>query len=485
VDETGVAYKQPDQLQTWFEDDRLRAIAVILQAQSEEVYLVGGAVRDGLLGQVKASPDLDLAVPAAALQVAKRLADQLKAAYYPVDPERGVGRVVLPDQTHIDIAGYRGRSLQEDLSLRDFTINAMALRLDLDNPRIIDPLSGQVDLVQRTIRATSEAAMRDDPLRTVRAVRLAVQLGFTITPETEGWISACAERIESVSAERLRDEMLKLLQVDRPGQAVAILKQVGLLDYILPEALAMVGVPQPPPHHLPVFEHTLRVLDWTSLATLADERLAFLKPLQGPLQTYFQTDLPGNLPRASLMPLAALLHDIGKPQTFSQAEGGRIRFLEHPQVGAEIAARIMNRWRLSTQARRFVKTIVRYHMRPLHLSRQKSVSKRAIHRFLTATGEAAPALALFSLMDHLGTFAPNTGQAEWARLSEVVFRLCQSYFTPKPALLLTGREVIHHLGISPGPTVGTILRALKEAQAVGEVQSRQEALAFIERLEVH
>lgn len=478
VDQAGLAHLQPDNLRQWFENERLKQIALLLRHHSAEVYLVGGAVRDALLGQLDMVADLDLIVPGEALLLARTLANQLQAAYYPVDPEREVGRIVLPDQTHIDIAAYRGATLLEDLSLRDFTINAIALKLDVTAPKIIDPLSGQADLRQKIIRATSQTALRDDPLRAIRAVRLAAQFGFTITPETQAWVSDQAAYLRDVSVERLRDEMLKLFQVDQPGQAVAQLKALGLLSYIMPEATAMVGVAQSPPHHLPVFEHTLAVMDWIRLVTLDDARLAFLKPIKADLQAYFQTEVSGNISRAALMPLAALLHDIGKPQTFTPASDGRIRFWNHPQKGADVAARIMRRWHFSGQASRFVTTIVRHHMRPFLLAHQHTVSKRAIHRFLLATADAAPAIAIFSLFDHLGTFAPDTGQTEWQRLSEVVLHLCQAYFIPKPLPLLTGREVINHLQLTSGPLVGRILRELKEAQAIGQITTKEEALAF-------
>jgi poly(A) polymerase len=482
VDQTGQAHLQPENLRQWFENELLRQITLLLQHHPDKVYLVGGAVRDGLLGKLDIVADLDLVVPREALSLARTLADQLKAAYYPVDPEREVGRIVLPDQTHIDIAIYRGATLFEDLSLRDFTINAIALKLDMDAPKIIDPLFGQADLRQKIIRATSEAALQADPLRAIRAVRLAAQFDFTITPETQAWVSKQASNLKGVSVERLRDEVLKLLQVDQPGSAVAQLNSLGLLSHIIPEVIAMVDVAQSPPHHLPVFEHTLAVMDWTRLITWDNARLAFLHPIKADLQVYFQTELPGNISRAALMPLAALLHDIGKPQTFTQGSDGRIRFWNHPQKGADIATQVMTRWHFSVQATRFVTTIVRHHMRPLLLAHEHIVSKRAIHRFLLVTADAAPAIAILSLFDHLGMFASDEGQTEWQRLTEVVLNLCQAYFSPKPPPLLTGQEVMNHLQLTSGPLVGHILRELKEAQAIGQITTKEEALAFAREL---
>ena len=482
VDAHGAPHKQHFPMEDWLEEPLLHGIADILKSQNIEAYLVGGAVRDRLMGIASSSADLDLVVPANALETATMLADNLQAAYYPVDADRGVGRIVLPDKGHVDVASYRGSGLYEDLRLRDFTINAMAFQIAPAAPKLLDPLAGQDDLAAARIRATSEQAFTDDPLRVLRAIRFSRQFDFAIDAETRFWLIAHGSAITKVSAERLRDEMIKLLQVNEPGHAISDTHDVGLLAYIVPEVLSMQGIQQSPPHHLPVYEHTLRVMNNVSLLALSHERLAFLEPLYEDLQHYFNSKLAGNVSRLAMMPLAALLHDIGKPQTFQLGDDGRIRFWNHPQVGANISNDILSRWRLSDQARRFVVKIVRYHMRPLLLSFQKSVSKRAVHRFLVSTGDAAPAIALFSLLDHLGIYRSGTGQAEWDRLTDVVFQMCHAYFTPKPSPLLTGRDLIDDLDISPGPNIGVILRALQEAQAMGEITNRAEALAYAAHL---
>ena len=482
VDETGMATAQPASFDPWFEDSLLKQIAQILHRQGQEAWLVGGAVRDGFLDAPRAKDDgdLDLVVPRKALRVSRILADELGAAYYPVDAERDVGRVVLSNHYHVDIASWRGNSLTEDLRKRDFTINAMALSLNPESPRLIDPLNGQRDLQQKHLRVVSDNAIKDDPLRGARGVRQSFEFGFTLTPETKDLIRANAAAIQQVSPERLREEMMKLMQVSRPGSAIDALRRLGLLAHILPEALPMIGVEQSPPHYLPVYQHSLLVMNnWPALALLDDVRLAPLAPLKAELTDYFQTQLTGNLSRASLMPLAALLHDIGKPATFKRAEDGRIRFFNHPQVGADTARQIMRRWRFSGQAEGFVTGIVKYHMRPLLLAYQKSVSKRAIYRLLEAAGDVAPALAVFSLLDHLATYPAGEGQAEWEALLNVVLKLCQTYFAPKLPALLTGKDLIQALHIPPGPEIGRLLKKVKEAQAVGEVSTREEALALV------
>lgn len=480
VDDQGVAHPQPAGFAIWFEHDLLNRVARIWRESRQEAYLVGGAVRDGLLGHLPAEADLDLLVSEKALAVSRALADTLGAAYYPLDAKRQVGRVVLADQRHLDVAGFRGASLAADLADRDFTVNAIALDLNPDAPKILDPLGGQEDLRRKIIRVASKGAIRRDPVRAMRAVRLAAELGFSIEPETQAQVTAAGPALANVSAERLRDELVKLWQVRRPGQALAALAQAGLLPYLLPEAQAMIGVAQSFPHYQPVFEHTLAVLDnWAQLADLGDPRLDFLEPVKAPLREYLDRQLAGNLSRRQLLSAAALWHDTGKPASAKLGSDGRIRFWQHQQVSLELARQTMSRYRFSGQAIAFVSTVVEHHMRPLLLAHQPDMTGRAVHRFLVDTGDCAPAVALFALADHLGTYRPGQGQAEWEKLAGVALRLCEAYFAPPMPVLLTGREVMALLNLPPGPQVGEFLRRLREAQAMGQVSTPEEAVAYL------
>ncbi len=480
VDQAGWGHEQPASFAVWFEHPLLKHICHIFAQQNQEAYLVGGAVRDGLLGNLKPTIDFDLVVPEHALDIARHLANEMQAAYYPVDADRGVGRVILANKNHIDIAAYRGANLREDLGRRDFTINAIALSLELNHPKMFDPLGGQADLRCQIIRVASPTAFEIDPLRTIRAVRFAQGLGFNLDDATQALMPAQGPRLLEISSERLRDEVHKLLQGPRPSAAMQMLYNRQLLSPILPDIMAMMGVAQSPPHHLPVFEHSMQVIDlWADLQSFADERLIFLAPLRSELQAYFQESLAGQMSRASLMRWAAMFHDIGKPKTSTQGENGRIHFRQHAQVGAEITQTVLSQWRFSTQAIRFITTIVRHHRHPLFLAREKNVSQRAIYRFLKAARDAAPAIAILALLDHLGTYRPAEGQAEWQALSQIVLKICQIYFTPQAPILLTGHEIMQLSDLSPGPQIGQMIRALQEAQATGQVQDKAEAIQFV------
>lgn len=445
-----------------------------------EAYLVGGAVRDLLLDR-ETIVDLDFTLPDSGLRIARRVADALAAAYYPLDSERDTGRVITESGHYLDFAAFRGATLRADLADRDFTINAMALTLT-DPPHLIDPWRGQRDLVQSQIRAVSPQAFAHDPVRLLRAVRQAAQFGFTIEAKTGHYLQQAAPALEIVSPERRRDELLKSLNTPAPGRALQLMAQLGILPYILPEIEQMRGVTQSPPHYLDLFDHTAAALEsWAEMMRAGLPEIRF----RSEVRQYLAETLTGNLTRRQLMPLALLWHDAGKPHTRREEEsqaGLRIRFLGHEQIGAEIAGQTMRRLHFSNQSIEFVRRVVAHHMRPLLLSQATKLSRRAIYRLFRDTKEAGPAVALHALADHRATHPQRTAEQP---LLAVVDRLLEAYFQQRdqlvaPPPLLSGRDLIERFDLQEGRLIGRLLRHLQEAQAVGQVQDREQALAFIE-----
>jgi tRNA nucleotidyltransferase/poly(A) polymerase len=398
-------------------------------------------------------------------------------------------------QSYLDFASLRGSTLHDDLVDRDFTINAIALSLT-EPFQLIDPLEGQRDLAQKQIRAASAAAFSHDPVRTLRAVRLAVELDFAIEAETEAHLRTAAPGLSRVSPERQRDELLKLLNTPAPGQAVQMLRRLGVLPHILPEVEPMTGVSQGPPHHLDVFDHTMAALD--AWAAMVQSGLADLPAhLREAVSQELNEPLAGNLSQRTLLPLALLLHDTGKPQArvverpeeFSKPFGSEIHFYGHEKISAKIAHQLLQRFHFSNQAADFVETVVAQHMRPLLLSWADKVSRRAIYRFFRDTAgsgyRAGVAVALHALADQQATYAPGKGEQELRELRGLVYKLVTAYFEQHeqvvdPPPLLSGRDLIELLGLSQGRLVGLLLNRLKEAQATGEVNDREMALAFIQ-----
>jgi len=487
-----------------------------------QVWLVGGAIRDALLGHT--AHDLDFAVAGRALDVARAAANALSGAFYPLDAERDVGRVVVRREDAqgaeprmstaepwvLDFARLRGGTLEADLAARDFTFNAIAAPL-AEPEALIDPLHGEADLRARRLRLCSPTAIADDPLRGVRAVRLAARLKLHIDPAARAAIRDQAEGLADVSAERRRDEFVRLTGGPRAAAALRALDQLGLLEHLAPELLPLKGLAQPPDKHaLDVWEHTLTTMDRLEellgvLAPVHDQEraadlmlgLASLKlgRYRQALSDHLDRRLDGDRPSRWTLALAALLHDIGKPATQSADAAGVIHFYMHENVGAKLAAQRLNELRFSNEEIRRATTIIAHHMRPMHMAHAAApvpapaslVSRRAVYRFFRDVGAAGVDIALVSLADFWAHFGGNPPPAElWEHRLSISAQLLGAYFESHaemvaPPPLLTGRDLIQTLGLKPGPQLGELLEAAREAQAAGEVKDQAEALEFVRR----
>jgi putative nucleotidyltransferase with HDIG domain len=481
--------------------------AVLRLAAEREVriWLVGGAVRDALLE--RPVHDWDFCVDRDALGLARAVADALGGAYFPLDAERGAGRVIVKDadeaRLELDFAVLRGADLESDLTTRDFTINALALD---EHGALIDVTGGQADLTAGRVCVTSEHAFRDDPVRLLRAVRMEAELGFEIEPQTAVWIRRDAALLTQPSAERVRDEFVCLLAIPNATAHLQRLDEFDLLPYIVPELGSLKGVAQSPPHRFDVWKHTLLVVGalervvgtvagkdvepraWASVppAVWGDIARA-LGRFAGDVAAHLAAEISSGRDRAMLLKLAALLHDVGKPKTWSQDEDGHIHFYNHEPVGAQIAVARLQELRFSRDEVERMRVLVGQHLRPAYLARAEEVTRRAVYRYFRATGCAGVDVALLSLADHLATWGPNLEEHRWSRRLEVAETLLTHCFdryeeTVAPPTLVTGDDLLAHLDLSPGPEIGRLLETIREAQAAGEVHTRGQALALAVRL---
>ena len=470
---------------------------------NQEIYLVGGAVRDTLLGSE--SHDLDFAVPTDGIKIARHVANKLKGAFYPLDNERDTGRVVLIRdntlRTILDFATYRGPDIEADLRDRDFTINAIAYNLQTEG--ILDPLNGAHDVRAKLVRACAADSMKNDPVRVLRAIRLAAGLGFKIDAETRQSMRQAAGRLGSVSPERLRDELFRILEGPLPGTALRALEMLGVLPQILPELPALKGVEQPTPHVHDAWAHTLSVLNQL------EELLAALAPgydaeSTGDLFTgllvlrlgryreqfaaHFAEQLNSDRSIRALLFFAALYHDVAKPVTQATGDDGRIRFWDHDVQGTELAAKRAKALHLSKDENQRLQLIIRNHMRVLfHTNRleseKKTPSRKAIYRFFRDTGEAGVDLVLLALADTRATRGHTLSQETWAATLDICRIFLENYWekpveTVRPPRLLNGNDVMSEFDLEPGPQIGQVLEAVREAQATGRVSTREEALTF-------
>ncbi len=501
-------------LTSWFERKGvLEKVRQLLVEHSCQGYVVGGYVRDQLLG--RDTRDLDLAVSREAVGLARQLANRLRGAFVLLDEERQIARVVLRDQNqlcYVDFASLRGDSLQADLAARDFTINAMASDAQdrSPEPQLVDPHGGQQDLEQGVIRAVSESVFRDDPVRLLRAVRLAAELGMQVEDHTEALMGRDASVITLSSAERARDELCKTLGTERAAAGLRYLDGLGILTLLVPELEPLRGLEQPPPHHQDVLNHSLATVEgletiFTHLSLMVDRDQQSragkgvpegevwgylddaLRPFAGDLVAHLEGNVVDERSRLMLLKLAGLLHDLGKATTAKLDEKGRIRFFSHQVEGVGLTARILRRLRFGNREVRLVQTVIRHHMRPLQLAKHEKVTRRAIYRFFKDTRGMGVDVLVHSVADNLALWHPGQDAAEWRTLFDTVGLLLGKYYQEydavvQPAPLISGSDLLSRFSMEPGPAIGRVLQSVQEAQAGGEVVTREEALRLAETL---
>ena len=468
---------------------------------NQEIYLVGGAVRDMLLNRV--SHDLDFALPEGGISSARRVANALGADFMILDEERDTGRVIViePDDSraYLDFATYRGGTkLEDDLRARDFTINAIAY--DLRTQTILDPLDGASDLRAKVMRACSASSFTDDPIRILRGVRQAAAFDFKIDLEARKLMKDAAHILPNISAERQRDELFKILEGPRPTDSVRALEMLGVFPHILPELAAMKGVEQSPPHIYEVWEHTLKVLAHLEsiLAVLEtqdskgdpfnDMFLARLEMYREKFIVHFTESLNTDRSVRAALFFAALYHDVEKPSTKSVDEAGRIRFFDHDVKGAENVSKRGHAFNLSNDEIQRVKKIIFNHMRFHFFTNQwegkkEEPTRKSIYRFFRDSGEAGVDLVLLGLADLRGTRDHTLSQETWQAALDVAKTLLENYWEKPeesiaPPKLLDGHDLMRELNLESGRIIGQLLEAIREDQAIGKILSREQALDF-------
>lgn len=453
---------------------------------SGPVWIVGGTVRDKLLG--RPVPDLDLAC-AGAEAAARALARGLKAAFVPLDEKLGIYRVVPKNGQQIDVAELQGKSIEEDLARRDFTVNAMAL--PLRGGGLIDPRGGRKDLERKVLRTESEAVLRDDPLRILRAFRLAAQLGFSIEPDTLAKLSKLRHLVRRPAGERLQSELLLMLAQPGASRWLRVMDESGVLTALFEEL-------EPSRQCATVYYGDGGVLTH-SLDTAA--RADFLLTNLG---SVWPDLAPKLAPQRALLLLAALLHDVSKPETAREV-GGRLRFFGHDALGAKRCEAILTRLRFPTDSVRLVAAVVAHHLRPGNLAASEEVTEKAVYRFFRDLGAHAVPLLLVCWADHasyldeatvkrhlktaraplgegIGRLRTPEARKTIRHLQLITHLLRRGLDERKKALpdrVVDGNDVMKAAGVEPGPRVGELLEKVRELQAEGKIRNRKEALAFL------
>ena len=472
-------------------------LAAFFCARDVETYVVGGMVRDRLMGRATGT-DIDLAVKGDAVALSRQLADELGGSLAPLSVPRGMMRVVAPPENGaadgggpvIDISGYSG-DIKDDLARRDFTVNAMAVSLaEWENAdfgsKVIDPLGGRADLLQKAIRSLNSGVFADDPGRLLRAVRLSGELGFRIEPDTVRQLMLDSHLMERVSADRVREEFLRILAPVGARARLEALDQLGLLRHVIPELMATKGVDQPRMHYWDVWGHSLHTVQAAEGVTGGHQNSPVFScvPWTPETESYFAEVVSDGHTRRTILKLAALLHDIAKPQTKTLEPDGRTRFFGHSEQGAEIAERRLNSLRLSNRGASMVSRMVLHHLRPAGMSGSVEwPTDRAIYRYFRDTGDIALDTLYLALADYLGAKGPELEHPKWLEHAKMIAHILDTG-TREPVAaaatrLVTGHDLMSRFHLQPGPHIGGLLETVEEARASGEIETQEQALELV------
>ena len=470
-------------------------IGTICESLNVEAYLVGGFTRDYIIG--KDINDIDIVVSNKPKEIAEIISTKLSGTYFLINSDHAIYRINIQLRSlilNIDI-GLFEKSIYDDLSNRDFTINAIAVKLDskfrnfeVDN--IIDPYLGVKDINTKVIKTVSDHSFQEDPLRLLRCIRLYAELDFEIAAQTIELLKSNVYKINDISGERIREEVFKILSLSSTQDCFNILDEVGLIFEIMPELEKTRNVLQPKEHHWDVFKHSVNSTVMTGKILESNSELGFVGtniPEFPEMDMYFNEKISDGQTRLTFLKFTALLHDIGKPETRTEDSSGKIRFLTHSEVGSNIANDIMNRLRISNKGIGIVKTMIENHLRPAQMSQSGELpTDKAIYRYYRDVGDVAIDTLYLDLADYLGMRGPDLTEEEWrehcARTDYIIKRgaLIQNRQEEENQVLLNGNEIMENFDLSPGPKIGTLIAKIKEAQAMGHIKSRDEALKFIE-----
>jgi putative nucleotidyltransferase with HDIG domain len=457
------------------------ALARRALGEDASAWIVGGAVRNAALGREVS--DLDLAVAGGAGEAARAIAGEGGGHSFELSAEFETWRAVAADEAwQVDTTALRGGAIESDLAARDFTIGAIAV--PLAGGAAIDPHGGVDDLQAGLLRAVGEDSFAADPLRLLRAARLAAELDLEVEPGTASLAKRHARRAAEPAGERQLGELRLLLAGPAPIRGLGLMDELGLTAAVLPEVEGLRGVIQNPNHHLDVHGHTLAVL--ARLLEVESDLERFAGARAAEVGEMLAEPLADEMTRAAALRLGALLHDVGKPATRGEA-GGYVTFVGHDREGARMIGEICERLRASRRLTAHLQGLARHHLRLGFLVHERPLGRRRVHEYLRETGPVAVDVTLLTAADRLA--ARGTGPIASDEMIEAHLELVREMLAAAldwrregpPAPLLRGDELAAELGIEEGPRLGELLAELEAAQYAGEVRTPGEAVEHARR----
>jgi putative nucleotidyltransferase with HDIG domain len=471
--------------------DGLQAARAALAGR--RAWLVGGAVRDHALGRRGGLADIDLVVDGDPAESAREVARAGgRAACFALSEQFGAWRVVARDGSwQVDVEPLRGGSLEHDLGLRDFTVNAIAEPLEGGQP--IDPLGGLADLAARRLRMAGPSGFADDPLRVLRLARVSVELDLEPERDTMRAAVERAGALRDVSPERVFTELRRILSASRATEGLGLLGELGATAVVLPEIDALRGVEQTRYHHRDVYGHTLEVLEQVVRLTEASpEELdgagpGWMAPHGAEVAALLAEPLADGLTRGEALRWGALLHDAAKPLTReTRPADGRVTFIGHDSRGAQLARAVLRRLHTSERLAAHVAALVQSHLRAGFLVHEpQPLSRRTVFAYIQACAPVEVDVTLLSVADRLATRGDRAQEATEAHLSVARGLLSDALrwrAEGPPPPLLRGDQLAAELGVPPGPRIGDLLAAIAEARYAGELSTPEEALTYARTL---
>ncbi|MCM1010310.1 MAG: HD domain-containing protein [Fusobacterium sp.] len=441
----------------------------------EEVYLVGGAVRDFLNGKTSYDRDL-LVLDADVKSFSERLAVFFDATFIELDAENEIYRLVLRDKLNfIDITKPLNNSVEDDLKHRDLTINSLAV--NIRTAELFDPTGGAVDFRHGFLRCFDEKSIIDDPLRLLRFFRFQALYGFEIEPQTLGWIKKYRELFEKPAVERKNYEIIRMFGGKFAHEALLKMDEVGILEQIFPFVHEYKKVPLNTHHHLDLFHHLVETVHQIQLIYEAAPQ---------DVQEHLDAIDFGAQSRLAHLKFAGFLHDLGKFSTWTIDEDGRHRFIKHDDVGAKMAKEFLSHAKFSKKQIAYLTSMIKNHIYPSSVMCAPEVNDKIMMRFVRKMTDDAIDIITLAKADRLSA----RGEAVSDEMVETnlnnLTRLQEFYLAKKDTLnlekLLTGEEIMAILNIKAGPQLGVIIKELTEAQINGDVLTKEDAENFVKNL---
>lgn len=453
-----------------------------LGREAYNVYIVGGYIRDRVLN--KEAKDYDFVIKGNAEEIAKLAAEKMGGSFVPFMAEKGTYRIVVGDEI-LDFTNLRGKDIYEDLAHRDFTINAMAIRLTdhFEFAYIIDPFGGLKDIKNRKIRHVADYTFREDPLRALRAVRFAATYKFDIDEATKAKIKEEAHLLKNVAPERIMNEIFMIIREKDSHKYLRLMEELSLMENIFEEVAKLKEVGKCYYQLINAWIHSIRAVEeYENIIS----SMRFPKDVEDLVSEYLEKPMsPGNKVK-DIIKLGILFHDIGKADSIYIDVENRLHFYNHEIKGAEIIKKMASRMRIPKKETNLLKKLVLYHKKPLDYYIE-GINNKTLFRFFYHLKDNAIGILLASLADYTASRLSFGKEEDIPRYENFITKLLKRYVefkeTEKP--LLSPLDIILNFDVKDGKKLGQILYEIRKNRFYGEIKTKEDAVEFIkERMRV-